>query len=90
MEEVRSGTERAFREYGHSFSTMIDFKYLGRILSYSNDDLTEVVGNLQKAQKKWAQVLRILVMEGSIFRCWGTSSRRWSRWLSYLGIKRGC
>ena len=64
MEEVISGTERAFRAYGHSLSTMIDFKYLGRILSASNDDLPEVVGNIQKAQKKWAQVLRILVMEG--------------------------
>ena len=26
-----------------------------------------VVGNLQKAREKWAQVLRILVMEGNIF-----------------------
>ena len=62
MEEAISGTERAFRAYGHSLSKMIDFKYLGRILSASNDDLPEVVGNLQKAQKKWAHVLSILVM----------------------------
>ena len=40
------------------------FKYLGDITMDLYDDWTKVVGNLRKARKIWACLLRILVKEG--------------------------
>ena len=40
------------------------FKYLGQILTSSNDNFPEFMGNLQKAQKSWTRLSTILVREG--------------------------
>ena len=42
-----------------------EFNYLGRVLTASDDDWPAVVGNLRKARKRWAVMLRILGQEGS-------------------------
>ena len=40
------------------------FKYFGHILIASDNYWPAVVANMQKAQNKWAQMLRILGSEG--------------------------
>ena len=57
---MRASTERAFQVYGIPLNLVTSFKYLGWIITESDGDWTEVVGNLQKARKSWAQLLRIL------------------------------
>ena len=42
-------------------------------------DWPEVVGNLRKARKSWAQLIRILVREGAKPRVSGIFSRWWYR-----------
>ena len=63
-EEAISGTERAFKVYGLPLTTVTPFKYIGRILTASYNDLPAVVGNLWKLRKKWARTLGILGREG--------------------------
>ena len=41
------------------------FKYMGQVLTASDDDLLVVAGNLRKAQKRWALLARILRWEGA-------------------------
>ena len=63
VEEARAGTERSFRVCGCLLTTLMAFKYLGRILTASDNDWSEVVGNLWKAWKKWGRISRILGRE---------------------------
>ena len=44
--ETRESAERAFDAYGDPIKNMMEFKYLGRVLTESDDDWLEVVGNL--------------------------------------------
>ena len=41
------------------------FKYIGRVLTASDDDWPVVVANLRKAQKRWSRLSRILGRDGS-------------------------
>ena len=41
------------------------FKYLGRVLTESDDDWTSVVANMRKAQRWWSCLPRILWREGA-------------------------
>ena len=50
------------------------FKYLGRLLTASDDYWPEVLGNLWKSRKSWSQLLRILGREGSSIRVSGAVS----------------
>ena len=43
---------------------MLEFKYLGRILTATDDDWPEVVGNLRKARRSWGRLARVLSREG--------------------------
>ena len=51
---------RAFQDYSRPIKTVTSFKYLGRIITASDNYYPEVVGNLRKAQDIWAHVARIL------------------------------
>ena len=62
---------RDLKAYGSPLETVTYFKYLGRILTTSDDDWTEFVGNLQKVWKSLARLLRILEREGDIPRLSG-------------------
>ena len=53
-------TPRALKAYGRPLETVTSLKYLGRIMTASDDDCTAVVGNLRKARKIWASLSRIL------------------------------
>ena len=51
---------------------VVSFKYLGRVLTTSDKKWLEVVANLQKAQRKWALLYRILGQDGVDRRTSGT------------------
>ena len=40
--------ERAFEAYGEPIKNVLNFKYLGRVLTVGDDDWIAVVGNLGK------------------------------------------
>ena len=61
---MREISKRAFQAYGIPLETFVLFKYLGRVLTPGDDDWPEVVGNLKKAQKRWARLTSILGREG--------------------------
>ena len=43
----------------------MEFKYLGIILTATNDDWKAVVGNLGKARRSWERLSRVLDREGA-------------------------
>ena len=51
--ETRENSEQAFEAYGATIESVSEFKYLGRILTATEDDWKAVVGNLRKARQKW-------------------------------------
>ena len=42
-----------------------EFKYLGRVLTNTDDDWLAVAGNIRKAQANWGRLARILGREGA-------------------------
>ena len=44
---------------------MLEFKYLGRILTATDDDWPAVVGNLRKAKRSWGRLAKLLIREGA-------------------------
>ena len=63
--ETRENSERAFEAYGAPIESVLDFKYLGRILTAIDDDWPAVVGNLRKARLSWGWLARVLSREGA-------------------------
>ena len=55
-EQMRKRAERAFRAYGIPLDMSQYFKYLGRILTASDDNWLAVVGNLRNSHKSWARL----------------------------------
>ena len=51
--EVEAATERAFNAYGKRMQSVKEFRYLGRILTSTDDDWPAVARNLQKARATW-------------------------------------
>ena len=70
-EEVQASIERSSQAYGRPLTLVSSFKYLGIVLIASDNEWTSVVGNLQKNQKKWAQMSRILGRKGANVRVFG-------------------
>ena len=64
-EEGKAATERAFHAYGKRMQSVTEFRYLGRILTSTDDDWPAVARNLQKARVTWGRLARILVREGA-------------------------
>ena len=46
--ETRENSERAFEAYGEPIKSVLEFKYLGRILTATEGDWPAVVGNLRR------------------------------------------
>ena len=44
--ETQESTDRSFEAYGAPIKNVIEFKYLGRVLTANNDKWPVVVGNL--------------------------------------------
>ena len=51
--------------YGHPLTMILPLKYLGRVLSVSDNDWPEVVEIIWKARKKWTCIYRILGRKGA-------------------------
>ena len=64
-EETHMGAVTAFQDYGRPLASVSEFKYVGRVLTASDDYWPSAVANLRKACQKWDQVSRILGWEGS-------------------------
>ena len=63
--ETRENLEQAFEAYGAPIKSVSEFKYLGRILTATDDDWPAVVGNLGKARRSWGRLSRVLGREGA-------------------------
>ena len=61
---MRAGTATATTAYGILLTSAASFKYIGRVLSASDDDWPAVVRNLRGARQKWARLSRVLGREG--------------------------
>ena len=59
-EEAWGGTETDFRVYGNTMDTVKNFRYFVQLLNATNDERTEVIGNLSKAWQRWARISQIL------------------------------
>ena len=44
---------------------MTEFRYLGRILTATDDDWPAVAGNIQKARRIWGRLAKIMSREGA-------------------------
>ena len=60
---MRAGAEMALTVYDHPFTMISSFKYLGRVLSVSDDNCPEVVSNTWKEWNKCARLSRVLGWE---------------------------
>ena len=63
--ETRESLERAFGAYREPIKNFLAFKYLGRVLTASEDDWLEVFGNLGKARRSWGCLSQVLGREGA-------------------------
>ena len=53
-----------FEAYGRPLEMVTAFKYLGRIITASDDNWPAVVEKFQKARKQWSRLSRIIGWEG--------------------------
>ena len=63
--ETRENSERAFEAYGAPIESVTAFKYLGRILTATDDDWPAMVGNLSKSRRSWGRLSRVLDRKGA-------------------------
>ena len=54
-DKAELGATMAQTTYGRLFTAVLSFKYLGRVLSASDDDWPEVIRDLQGDMKNWTQ-----------------------------------
>ena len=62
---MRVTSERVFHAYGENMRAVTEFRYLGRVLTDTDDDWPEVAGNIRKAQASWGRLARVLGREGT-------------------------
>ena len=62
----------ALQAYGWPLSTVQFFKYLGWVLTASDDDWPAVFSNFKKYRRNWSGMCSILVREGAYARTCGT------------------
>ena len=63
--EGEAASERAFEAYGRRINSVQDFRYLGRVLTATDDDWQAVARNLYRARATWGRMARILGREGA-------------------------
>ena len=69
--DIRESTEMAFEAYREQLESFPRFTYLGRVMTAGDDNWPAVAGNLQKAQRSWGRLQRILRREGATPRISG-------------------
>ena len=62
---MRENAERAFHAYGKPMEAVLEFRYLGRLLTATDDDWPAVAGNIRKAWVSWGRLARVLGREGA-------------------------
>ena len=63
--EGEVATERAFHAYGKRMQSVTEFRYLGRVMTRTDDDWPAVARNLRKVRVTWGRLARILGREGA-------------------------
>ena len=63
--ETRENAERVFHAYGKRMEAVSEFRYLGRLITATDDDWSAVAGNIQKARVIWGRLARVLGREGA-------------------------
>ena len=63
--DMRENSERAFHAYGKQMKAVMEFCYLGRLLTATDDDWPTVAGNIWKARVSWGRLARVLGQEGA-------------------------
>ena len=63
--EGEAETERDFNAYGRRVKSVKEFRYLGRILTSTDDEWPAVTRNLKRARATWGRLARILGREGA-------------------------
>ena len=58
--ETRENLERAFHAYGQPMEAVLEFRYLGRLLTATDDDCPAVAGNIKKARRIWGRLAQVL------------------------------
>ena len=58
--EMRDNSEQAFEAYGAPIESVMEFRYLGRILMETDDNWPVVVGNLRKAKQSWGRLTKVI------------------------------
>ena len=58
--EMRENSDQAFHVYGKRMEAVSEFRYLGRLLTATDDDWPEVAGNIRKARVSWGRLVRVL------------------------------
>ena len=58
--ETRENSEWVFEAYRAPIESVTEFKYLGRILTATDDNWLAVVGNLRKVRRSWGRLSRVL------------------------------
>ena len=62
---MRVTSEKAFHAYGTQMRAGTEFKYLGRVLTSTDDDWPAVAGNIRTARENWGRLARVLGREGA-------------------------
>ena len=63
--ETRENSERAFKAYMEPTEAVSEFRYLGRLLTETDDNWPVVAGNIKKARRSWGRLSRVLGREGA-------------------------
>ena len=63
--------DEKFCTYGEELEWVEVFKYLGQLIAFDNEDTQAVRGNLKRARRVWARVLRVLRAENASLRVCG-------------------
>ena len=63
--EVETTSEKAFNAYGTKMRVVTEFRYLGRIMTDTDDDWPALSGNIRRARASWGRLARILGREGA-------------------------
>ena len=58
--ERRKNLDQAFEAYGVPIKSVLEFKYMGRILTATDNNWPEVVRNLGKLRRSWGSLFRVL------------------------------
>ena len=63
--EKRDNSEQVFRAYGQPMEAVTEFRYLGRLLTATDNNWPVVAGNINKARRIWGSLAKVLGREGA-------------------------